>query len=414
MTGLNVLISGAGIGGPVLAFWLLKAGVTVTIVERDESLRTTGQSIDIRQSAVEVVKMMGLEPEIRANNTTEKAIGFIDGAGTIRALFEQTGSEEIQGFTSEYEVLRGDLARIFIEATKERARYMFGDEITGIEQHGDKVDVTFSKAPKQSYDLVVAADGLGSKLRRIAFDVTDRANIRSFNAFFAWFTVPEDRLGDGIARWYNAPGRRLILLRPDRIGRNHAILGKITHGDRAPVDKLIEVQKQGQQALKDHLEAMFKDAGWLAPQLLKALRDSDDVYGSEIAQVQMDKLYTGRVALVGDAGYAPSPLSGRGATAAIVGAYVLAGELMASQHDVPAALTRYQEVIGPFAKGCQFVPPGAPWIVNPETAWGINMSLSIMGWLKWLGVDKLMNLIMSTTFLEGGGTFKLPNYDWPI
>lgn len=413
MSGLNILISGAGIAGPVLAFWLLKAGATVTIVERDASLRTTGQSIDVRESAVDVVKMMGLEPEIRANNTTEKGIGWVDNNGTVRALFEQTGSSEVQGFTSEYEVLRGDLARIFVDATKEKTRYMFGDYIVGVEQQGDKVDVTFAQAPKQSYDVVVAADGLGSKLRRIAFDSSNHANIRSFDSFFAWFTVPQDLLGDNNARWFNAPGRRLIMLRPDKIGRNHALLGKITYGDRSPVDKLNEVQKQGQQAFKDHLEEMFKDAGWLAPQLIKALREADDVYGSEIAQVHMEKLYTGRIALIGDAGYAPSPLSGKGATAAIVGAYILAGELLSSPYDVPAALAKYQSVVGPFAKGCQFVPPGAPWIVNPDTAWGISISLFIMSCLKWLRVDKLINILMSTTFVEGGSTFKLPKYQWP-
>ncbi|MCJ1401384.1 hypothetical protein MMC11_004596 [Xylographa trunciseda] len=404
----SILISGAGIAGPVLAYWLDRAGASVTIVERAASLRSSGQGIDIRGAAVDVIRQMGVEDDIRRMTTTEEGVSFIGSDGRDWAVFKTTGSTESQSFTSEFEILRGDLARVFYDMTKDRIKYIFGDSIKEVREVGDAVEVDFAgETPTASFDAVVAADGQGSKLRSMVFDVTPDQCYKSLGQYMAYFTLPKDLLnGDKIAKWYNAPGRRLVFLRPNRRGQLQALLGVCTTSPEAA-----SAASAGIDAQKAFLRKTFHNAGWLSEPVLAAMEHADDFYYQLIAQVKMDKWARGRVALVGDAAYCPTPISGMGTSLAIVGAYILAGEMAKRLDDLPAAFQSYQEVLTPYVVQCQKLVPGTPAIVNPQTQWGITILYSILWFVSWARLDQLASRIGAIPAFSQE-RFVVPKYGW--
>jgi 2-polyprenyl-6-methoxyphenol hydroxylase-like FAD-dependent oxidoreductase len=168
MSNLNVLISGSGIAGGVFAFWLLRAypKANITIIERDPSLRLTGASVDIRSSAVDIIKWMGVEQEIRNQTTMEEGIQFVKANGKAVATLRATGRSDIQSITSEFEIFRGALAKIFLDLIMKRVKIIFNEYVDHFEQRDDGVVVTFANNKEvKTYDFLVAADGLGSKIR---------------------------------------------------------------------------------------------------------------------------------------------------------------------------------------------------------------------------------------------------------
>ncbi|KAF4548947.1 FAD-binding domain-containing protein 10 [Elsinoe fawcettii] len=410
---LNILVSGAGIGGPVLAYWLNKAGHKITIVERDAQLRTTGQSVDIREEAVEVIRKMGLEQKIRDTSTHEAGVAFVDPQDKVRALFKATGSTEVQSFTSEFEVFRGDLAQIFFNTTKDLCTYVFDEYITSIDQDSDGCYVEFANGKDAGrYDLVIAADGLGSKVRAMIFNTSTREHIWSLDTFAAYFTIDKDLLdGDQYSRWYNAPGGRCVLLRPDPQRRTRAHLFVINHGDQSQLDTYRAAYKQGIERVKELFTEEFKDAGWKCQDILACAPDAKDFYGSEIAQIRTDKIFQGRVALVGDAGYCPTPFTGMGTSLAMIGAYILAGEINKSAEDVDGALQRYQDIMHPYAKKIQQIPRSMPKLANPMSAWGVKVQLTILSIVSTLKIDVFANWLQGLGLFQGK-KFKLPEYTW--
>lgn len=414
MSGPNVLISGAGIAGTVLAYWLTKAGAKVTIVERDSELRLTGQSLDVRGPGVDVIQAMGVEEQIRQKTTKETGLAFVDATGRKRAVFLASGDPKLQSFTSEFEIFRGDLAKIFYELTEDNVEYIFGDYVKGFDQDGQGVRVEFTNGtPGRAFDLVVAADGLGSQIRGMLLGTTTKEHIKSLHAYIAFFTIRHGLLGgSGLGQWYNAPGGRTVILRSDPNGATRANLGVVSTTDSEILHNFRIAQKTSTEAVKELFSETFQDAGWLAPQVLDGMRESNDFYSQDIAQIVTDTLYKGRVVLLGDAGYCPSPFSGMGTSLAIAGAYVLAGEIMSHSQDMHAALERYQTIMLPYARSAQKLPPGAPQIANPQTQWGINILVGVLSWVAWLGLDKLLVRLASSIPAFGPG-FVLPKYEWP-
>lgn len=409
MAQLQVLISGAGIAGPMLAYWLERAGASVTVVERAPQLRSTGQAVDIRGAAVDIIRQMGLEETVRSKHTTEKGVAFVDSTGYERATFESTGSADVQSFTSEFEILRGDLALLFYDVTKDKVNYIFDEAIQDAQQNGDSVEVTFeNRTATTSYNVVVAADGLGSKLRAMAFGTTaSKESFRSLGQFCAYFTTKDLLGGSKIAKWYNAPGGRLLFLRPNGKGGNQAYLAVVTKAVEAE-----QVVRADPEAQKAYLHRLFKDAGWVCPQVLEGMDVADDFYYQAVAQVKMEKWYKGGIVFLGDACYCPSFISGMGTSSAIVGAYMLAGEIMQNPHDLTAAFQSYQKELTPFVDECQRVPPGAPGIVNPQRQIGITILYSILGWVTWLGIDRLITRIAALPAFNKAA-FAPPHYEWP-
>ncbi|KAL0490492.1 hypothetical protein AKO1_009514 [Acrasis kona] len=414
MSKFNVLISGSGIGASVFAHWLLRANINahITIVERAPELRLTGASVDIRSSAVDIIKWMGAEEEIRRNNTLEEGVEFVDENNNAIGTLAATGRTDIQSSTSEFEIFRGALAKIFIDPIVDRVKMIFDETVEKYEQQDDQVIVTFSKSKNvEKYDLLVAADGLGSKIRGMMLDQNSRDFVYQESLYVAYFTIKNDLLqGSRFAKWYNATNRRCIFLRPDPAGYTRANLVKLTKDDPESKEKLEKALSEGGESYKDLMDEFFSDAGWLAPEVLKGMRETDDFYSSIFAQVRTPKIVDRRVVLLGDAGYATP---GFGTSLAIMGGYVLAGELLNNSNNVEGALKNYQDLVHPFSKESQtdyFVQISA--LLNPQTSTGIWIRNKILGWMTWTKLDQLM-LWTSAKLGFTEKKLNMPDYPWP-
>ena len=352
----SILISGASVAGPALAFWLDRYGWETTVVERADRLRPEGQNIDIRGAAREVVRRMGLEDEMRAATTGEQGTQFLGDDGVVAEFPAST--DDSTGPTAEVEILRGELTRILAEHTP-GTEYVFGDSIAGMDDRGDGVHVTFAGGDERTFDVVVLAEGLRSHTRRTVFG--DAPRIKPLGMYMVYLTVPKTASDIPWWRWYNAPGGRSITLRPDNLGTARATLQFISEPTGLE-DRDVEAQKQ---AFRD----VFADVGWEAPRILAALDDAP-VYMEFVSQVHAPRWSTGRIGMVGDAAYGPSPVSGMGTSLALVGAYVLAGEL-AAHADPVDAFAAYEKIMRPYVDQAQKLPPGTPKLANPQTRLGI-------------------------------------------
>ena len=227
MPARTVLISGASVAGPALAWWLHRYGLVPTIVERHPGLRPGGQAVDLRGVGREAADRMGILDEIRAAGTGEKGWAFIDEAGRTRAAFsmEAFGGE---GPTSELEILRGDLSEILYDRTRDGVEYLLDDRIAALDDDGDRVLVRFASGTEREFDLVVGADGIGSATRRTAFG--DESVIRPLGLYMSYFTIPRTGADSDWARWLHQPGGRAVVLRPDRYGTTRALLDRLAPG----------------------------------------------------------------------------------------------------------------------------------------------------------------------------------------
>ncbi|MEZ2373330.1 FAD-dependent monooxygenase [Arthrobacter sp. RCC_34] len=392
MSKKTVLISGASIAGPTLAYWLHRYGWETTIIERAPELRTGGQNIDIRGAGQTIACRMGIEHTIRDATTGEVGTRFVDAHGhTVAASRVSDGGG---GATAELEILRGDLARILVDATTPGTKYNFGDTITALHHNQNDVTVSFANGEDRTFDLVVLAEGKNSRSRDLAFnDVT----IRPLGLYTAFLTIPRLDADTQWARWYNATGGRAIILRPDNKGTTRAALSFIS--DRAGYDD------RDPDAQKRVLKTVFKDAGWEAPRVLDALDSESDMYFEYLGQVQMPQWSTGRIAVVGDAAACASPISGMGTSLALVGAYVLAGEL-AAHVDHRDAFRGYERIMRPYVEQAQNLPPGTPRLANPKSAPGI----ALLRLALKIGTSRAFDIIGDRFFSPPAEKIELPDY----
>ncbi|WP_410580681.1 FAD-dependent monooxygenase [Amycolatopsis sp. lyj-108] len=363
----NVLISGAGIAGPALAFWLRRHGMTATVVERAPEPRLGGQTVDLRGAGRTVVERMGLEQAARDRVTHEEGLRFIDRRGRVRASFA-TDALDGDGFVTELEILRGELADLLHQSTREDTEYVFGDEITGLTDTGDGVDVAFRTGSGRRFDLVVLADGFRSRTRGLVF--ADLVRTRLFGLYTAYFTVPREGSDGRWARWYNAPGRRVVVLRPDNQGTTRASLSFLL--PRPGLERL------DLPAQREFLRRHYADAGWETPRVLDELGGSPDYFFESVGQMRLEQWSRGRIAVVGDAAYCASPLSGMGTSLALVGAYVLAGELGRHAGHIDA-FRSYEAIMRPYVDQAQKVPWIAPRLAAPKSRAGIGLLHALAG-----------------------------------
>ncbi|MFD6415923.1 FAD-dependent monooxygenase [Streptomyces sp. NPDC060194] len=364
----SVLISGASIAGPALAYWLDAYGWRTTVVERFGELREEGQNIDVRGAGREVARRMGIEEEIRKASTGERGTEFVRADGARLARFA-AGTSDSDGATAELEILRGQLSRILVERTRPRTRYVFGDRIIALDDHGDAVTVTFASGARQVHDVVVLAEGLRSRTRGLVFPDVDPVHELDF--YVAYLTIPRVAGDTDLWRWHSAGRGRSVTLRPDNVGTVRATLGFLSD-----VRGLDELDREAQVTI---LRRTFADVGWEASRVLAALGRAP-LYFDAVGQARLPSWSRGRVALVGDAAYCASPISGMGTSLALAGAYVLAGELAGHPHRT--AFARYERVMRPYVEQAQKLPPGAPGIANPRGRVGLaamNGALRVAG-----------------------------------
>lgn len=365
----RVLISGASIAGPALALWLDRYGFETTIVERAPELRTGGQNVDVRGAGREVARRMGLEDDIRAATTGEVGTRFVGPTGGTVAEFP-AGTSDSGGATAELEILRGDLARLLVGRTTGDGpggtAYRFGDRITGIREDDRGVVVSFEHAPDERFDLVVAADGIGSSTRRLVFG--DEPTIRSLGLETSYATISRTATDDDWWRWYNAAGGRSITLRPDAHGTIRAAMSFVTDRTRERAG----AERRTVDEQRARLREIFGDAGWEARRVLDGFDRADDLYFESIGQVRAPRWSSGRVVLLGDAAYCASPVSGMGTSLSLAGAYVLAGELASHRHHRDA-FAGYERLMRPYVEQAQKLPPGVPRVANPTSRAGVAL-----------------------------------------
>ncbi|KAF2740580.1 FAD/NAD(P)-binding domain-containing protein [Polyplosphaeria fusca] len=405
-TKLRVLISGAGIAGPCLAFWLARTrhDISITIVERSPDRRATGQSIDIRGPAIDIIKKMKLEEQIRALDTTETGTELIDASGKAFAKFGKG-----EAFTANYEVLRAELAGLFLDATEklDNVSYRYGDSVTSLEQTEKEVHVTFASGATETFDMIAGADGSSSPTRPMILDAkTLEGSYNFLGQYIAFFTIPKGPTDTKIWKWFNTTKGRCLMLRPHRNNETMGAYMCITMPKHGVHDPAVEAAlKGGASAQKRLLREYFANGGWEAQRILDGMDQSDDFYMSRAAHVKLPKWTNGRGVLLGDAAFATF---GVGTSLAIDAGYVLAGELskISDPSEVPQALERYEEVFRGLYKVMGGGIPGYPQFAFPQTATGIWILSSLM-WA--ISKTKVYKLLPKDT--EGVG-WEPPQYDW--
>ncbi|RZQ59932.1 FAD-dependent monooxygenase [Amycolatopsis suaedae] len=333
LSGFRVLVSGAGVAGPAVAYWLSHFGAEVTVVESAPALRTSGFAVDFRgPTHLGVLRRMGVLDELRALATGGGAITAVDERD--REIF--TLPAEFAG--GEIEVLRRDLSRVLHDRAADRVEYLFGERITGLTETADGVRADLAGGASRTVDLVVGADGLHSGVRRLTFG-PERDFVRHLGHYLASWHVPADPRFDDVSRQYAVPGRMASvgLDGPDRA------LALVVFA-APPVEA--DWHDTGWQ--REMITRELGGMGWHVPQLLESLPAAEELYFDSVSRVTAPRWTSGRVALLGDAAWGVT-LGGMGVGTAVVGAYVLAGELATARGDHRVALAAYERRMRPYA-----------------------------------------------------------------
>jgi len=375
MKNKNILISGASIAGPALAYWLCRYGFRPTIVERTPTLRKGGYKVDIRGIAVEVVERMGILADIQQASTNIKGGTFVNNDNKPIATMPADFFNSREG--RDDEIMREDLSRILYDRTRSSVEYIFGDSITSITQGAEDVTVTFEQGEPRTFDLVIGADGLHSNVRKLAFGDESRF-IRHLDAYVSIFTTPNFLHLDHWEVYHYAPGKFVSLYS----ARERSRAMSFFFFTSPPLDYDYRDSEQQRKLLA----TLFSGDKWQQiPSLLKAVWDAPDFYFDSVSQIQMDRWSVGRTVLLGDAAYCPSPASGQGTSLALVGAYVLAGELAEASGDYATAFARYESTIRGYVAANQKLAGSVKDFV-PQTwtqLWFRTQALRVLPYLPW-------------------------------
>ena len=388
---LDILISGGGIAGPSLAYWLTRQGHAVTIIEQARELRTGGQAVDFRGPALTVLDKMGLLETVRAGATSMGALTLVDGRGKEVARLP---AEVVSG---EIEVHWGTFTRILYEAVRDDVSYRFGVRITAIDDDGRRVEATFSDGSTGNYDLVIGADGLHSGMRRLVFGPEDQY-VTQLGQCFGFFDIDNLLRMDHCGMAYIDSGRTAALqaIDPDQPARASLFLN----------DPQVQFDYRDTEANKRLFAQRFAGMGWEVPHILDGLAAAPVVYFDSIAQVHLDSYTRGRVCLTGDAAWCASPRSGMGTTLAMVGAYVLAHELQAAAGDYASAFDRYQRLMAPYVARCQKLALDALKTDRYSSGWRATLRNLVLQTLR----IPVVSTFVAKQSLAVARSFTLPNY----
>jgi 2-polyprenyl-6-methoxyphenol hydroxylase-like FAD-dependent oxidoreductase len=342
MSAINkILVIGAGIAGAAVCYWLKRFGFAPVLIEKSANLRKGGHALDVRGVAIDLVKRMGIYEEICTRRTQVELGQYVDAEGNI--IHEEKGERFCFRQGEDVEIIRGDLVEILINAI-EGIPCHFNQLIDSIKQNDGDVEVKFKDGRTEHYDLVIGADGLHSTTRRMVFE-KDEYQLTNLGAYFSVFSIP-NYLNLHHTEVQCEANQKLLSITSDKNPKiaEAAFLVRVQNA----LNDIRDENKQ-QQFLRD----TFKDFGWEASRILELMPASKNFYFDSVTQVKMKSWTKGRVALLGDACYCASPLSGQGNNLALVGAYILAGELKQAGDNYQRAFNRYNELLHPFIEANQ-------------------------------------------------------------
>jgi 2-polyprenyl-6-methoxyphenol hydroxylase-like FAD-dependent oxidoreductase len=337
--GLRIVINGAGIAGPSLAYWLSKSGHQVLLVEQSPQLRSGGYVIDFWGVGYDIAEKMGLVPKIRQLGYEVKEVRFVGRDGRRRGGFPAEVFVRMTNgrFTS---LRRSDLAAAIYLALDGKVETLFGDSVAAITEEGDCVRVGFEHAAEREVDLVVGADGLHSRVRQLAFGPQKDFEV-TLGYHVAAFETEAYRPRDELVYVSHAvPGRQVsrFAMRDDKTLFLFVFRDEYGSGQSPSTD----------EERKSELRHVFADVGWECPQILAAMKDAREVYFDRVSQIRMDRWTASRTALIGDAAACVSLLAGEGTGLAMAESYALAGELRSCSGDHRQAFARYERRMKPF------------------------------------------------------------------
>ncbi|WP_226350527.1 FAD-dependent monooxygenase [Pseudonocardia sp. ICBG601] len=399
---LRVLICGGGIAGQALAYWLGQGRHRVTVVERFPALRATGAQVDLRGQGIDAIRSMGVLDVVREELVDEPGVAFVNSRGEPRAtIMANASGRGRQTLTSEYEIMRGDLVRILHDLAKDDAEYVFGTGLDRVEQDDEKVTAHFSDGTTGEYDVLIGADGQGSRVRRAALPAGAAEPYWQVGIHMAYWFIPRTGSDSNIRDTYMVPGGRQIMRRshnPEQTQVYFVLREKSAEASaihRSP----IEDQKR-------FWANRFRDAGWQVDRFIDGMRDAPFFYSQEVVQVRTDTWSNGRVVLAGDAAHCASPYSGMGVSAGLVGAYVLAGELNRHPDDLTTAFANYDATLRPFIDEVQAsVKPALLKLGMPKSRAAITAFQAATAVATTLRIPELVARFSSE---DRGGDWRLP------
>jgi 2-polyprenyl-6-methoxyphenol hydroxylase-like FAD-dependent oxidoreductase len=363
MDNVNILISGAGIAGTTLAYWLKRFGFNPTIVEHAPKLREGGYAIDFWGAGFDVSERMGIVRDLDKADLGIIELSIVDANGKRKGGMNYQKLKKMMKGRA-FTLLRGDLAKIIYNHLDKDIEIIFGDTIDKIEQHTDRVTVTLHNGGTRNFDLVIGADGLHSNVRNLVF-----GNEAQFEKYYGYYTSSftiEDDIHNGKAfEMYNVPCKQAAVYS--------------TNGNKTTTffiftspQKLV-YQHNNIEAQKQILRSEFQNAGWKCADLLSKIDTASDFYFDVVSQILMNNWSKNRVTLVGDACDCPSLLSGQGSTLAMVGAYILAGELKEAGGNHKVAFAQYENIFKPFIADKQRIAKNFAKSFVPKSNFGIWM-----------------------------------------
>lgn len=329
----HVLISGAGVTGLALAYWLDRAGFSVTLVERSPGFRRGGQAVDIRGVALDVVKAMGMIDQARALRTRLKGMSMLDAEGNEVSRTEERTFSAGRLDSDDIEIFRDDLCELLMAALSKGVEFIYGDSVQTIDQRGERVTVELASSTSRTVDLLVGADGVYSNVRKQVFN-DEAACVVPLNVVLALFSTPNFIGLDDWQICHRENGVGLVIY-PSR-DKSELRVGVGFAVPEQPMSRSdIAAQKRLVAGNWAHLKGPF-------PQYLDALKETDQFYYNELAQIRMPSWSKGRIVLAGDAAHCASPFSGQGTSLGLVGAFVLAHELVHHRDDLAGAFAAYE------------------------------------------------------------------------
>jgi len=373
MNNKNILISGAGIAGTALAFWLKKFGFNPTLIEIAPKLREGGYAIDFMGAGYDVAVKMGIADDLKKVDIDFSKLKLVDKNDQEKGSMNYPKVKKLMKGRA-MTLLRSDLAKTIYASLDKDIEVIFCDTIIKIEQNDKEVIVSFKNGKSRNFDLLIGADGLHSNVRKLVWG--DENKFENYLGYFtSSYTINNFSIGNNAFSMYNFPCKQVAIYSNKK---NQTTTFFIFSSAEKPTYAHHDIEKQ-----KQILRQEFENGGWKCPQLLTALDSTTDFYFDSVSQIKMDKWSNGRVTLVGDAGYCPSLLSGKGSTLAMVGAYILAGELKEANGDYLQAFEQYEKLFKPFMEKKQKSAQSFAKSFVPKSNFGI--------WLRNF-VFKLMSI----------------------